>query len=184
MNTLTPHIPRLETERLILRALSESDFDAEAEFFASDASKFLGGPKRSDETWRLMAQLLGHWVLRGYGFWGVEEKDSGRYVGHVGLWFPHSWPEPEIGWTLMNDATGKGYATEAALAARSHAYEVLGWETAVSMIDPENTASKAVADRLGAKFDYTYDHPAFGAMQVWRHPAPADLVNGGMEAYA
>jgi RimJ/RimL family protein N-acetyltransferase len=84
----------------------------------------------------------------------------------------------------MSTATGKGYATEAALAARTHAYDVLEWETAISLIDPENLGSRAVAERLGAKFDYTYDHPAFGAMQVWRHPAPADLVNGGMEAYA
>ncbi len=184
MTALAHHIPRLETERLILRAPSEADFEAEAEFFASDASKFVGGPLRPDETWRSIAMLLGHWELRGYGFWGVEEKDTGTYVGHVGLWFPHGWPEPEIGWTLMNNATGKGYATEAALAARTHAYDILGWDTAISLIDPDNHASKAVAKRLGAEFDYHYEHPKFGTTEIWRHPAPADLVNGGMEAYA
>lgn len=84
----------------------------------------------------------------------------------------------------MNNATGKGYATEAALAARAHAYDILGWDTAISLIDPENHASKAVAKRLGAKLDYHYEHPKFGATEIWRHPAPADLVNGGMEAYA
>ncbi len=182
--TLAMAIPTLETERLIMRAPCEADFEAEAEFFASDASKFVGGPKRPDETWRAVAMLLGHWAMRGYGFWGVEEKDTGTYVGHVGLWNPHGWPEPEIGWTLMNHATGKGYATEAALAARAHAYDVLGWETAISLIDPDNLGSKAVAKRLGAQFEYMFEHPAFGAMQVWRHSAPADLVNGGVEAYA
>ncbi len=182
--TLAMAIPTLETERLIMRAPCEADFEAEAEFFASDASKFVGGPKRPDETWRAVAMLLGHWAMRGYGFWGVEEKNTGTYVGHVGLWNPHGWPEPEIGWTLMNHATGKGYATEAALAARAHAYDVLGWETAISLIDPDNLGSKAVAERLGAQFEYMFEHPAFGAMQVWRHSAPADLVNGGVEAYA
>ncbi|WP_037311251.1 GNAT family N-acetyltransferase [Ruegeria halocynthiae] len=184
MNAFAHHIPRLETERLILRAPSEADLDAEAEFYASDASEFVGGRKRRDETWRLIAMLLGHWTLRGYGFWGVEEKGTGTYVGRVGLWFPEAWPEREIGWTLMNTATGKGYATEAALAARAHAYDVLGWDTAISLIDPENHASKAVAERLDAQFDYHYEHPKFGTTEIWRHPAPADLVNGGMEAYA
>ena len=56
--TLALAIPTLETERLIMRAPCEADFEAEAEFFASDASKFVGGPKRPDETWRAVAMLL------------------------------------------------------------------------------------------------------------------------------
>lgn len=182
--TLAMPIPTLETERLIMRAPREADFEAEAEFFASEASKFVGGPLRPDETWRMVATLLGHWSMRGYGFWGVEEKDTGIYVGHVGLWCPFGWPEPEIGWTLMNNATGKGYATEAAQASRTYAYDALGWETSISLIDPQNAGSKAVAERLGARFESIYEHPKFGTMEVWRHPGPADLVNGGMEAYA
>jgi RimJ/RimL family protein N-acetyltransferase len=177
-------IPRLETERLILRAPCEADLDAEAAFFASDAARFVGGPKRRDEVWRSIAMLLGHWMIRGYGFWGAEEKETGAYVGHVGLWFPEAWPEPEIGWTLMNGFTGKGYATEAALAARAHAYDVLGWETAVSLIDLQNTGSRKVAERLGAQHEADYQHPAYGTLQVWRHLGPADIENGGMEAYA
>ncbi|MCK0142915.1 GNAT family N-acetyltransferase [Aliiroseovarius sp. F20344] len=180
--TLALDIPRLETDRLILRAPCEADVAAEAAFFASDASRFVGGPLREDETWRMVAMLLGHWAMRGYGFWGVEEKSTGAYVGHVGLWSPLGWPEPEIGWTLMNDATGKGYATEAATAARLHAYDVLGWSTAISLIDTENEGSKAVAKRLGAAFEDHFDHPGFGKMEIWRHPA-AD-TDGGPEAYA
>lgn len=182
--TLALSIPKLETERLILRTPCENDLHADVEFFASDAARFVGGPLRRDETWRLVASLLGHWVLRGYGYWSVDEKDTGTYVGRIGLWFPEGWPEPEVGWTLMNHATGKGYATEAALAARTYAYDVLGWETAISLIDLDNLASKAVAKRLGAQFEYHYEHPKFGTTEIWRHPAPSDLVNGGMEAYA
>lgn len=177
-------IPTLETERLIMRAPQESDFDAERDFFASDASRFVGGPKKPHETWRSLAMLAGHWMLRGYGFWALQDKDSGTYHGRVGLWFPHGWYEREIGWTLMPCAWGKGYATEAALAARAHAYDVLGWETAISQIDPANEASKAVARRLGARFETLYEDPTYGSIEIWRHLAPADLENGGMEAYA
>ncbi len=184
MTALTHHIPQLETERLILRAPSEADLDADTAFFASEAAKFVGGQMRRDEVWRVIAALLGHWSLRGYGYWSVDEKDTGEYLGRVGLWCPEGWPEPEVGWTLLNHATGKGYATEAGFAARNYAYDVLGWDTAISLIDPENHASIAVAKRLGAQFEYNYEHPKYGTSEIWRHPAPADLVNGGMEAYA
>jgi len=170
--TLAMNIPRLETERLILRAPCEADVAAEAEFFASDASKFVGGPKRHDETWRAIAMLLGHWAMRGYGFWGVEEKDTGAYVGHVGLWFPHSWPEPEIGWTLMEHAEGKGLAYEATLAVRRYAYETLGWTTAISLIKADNARSVALAERLGCTRDGVFNHAVAGEVPVWRHPGP------------
>ena len=182
MTTFT--IPTLETERLILRAPRESDFEAEIAFFATEASRFVGGPKKPHETWRLMATVIGHWALRGYGFWGLEDKETNTYLGRVGLWFPQGWLEREIGWALMPTATGKGYATEAALAAREYAYETLGWDTAISQIDPENEPSKAVARRVGASFEQMYNDPEFGDIEVWRHLSPADLSQGGMEAYA
>lgn len=181
---LSLDIPRLETERLILRAPCEADAEKEFGFWASDAARFVGGPMRPDEVWRSVGGVLGHWVMRGYGFWAVDLKETGAYLGRVGLWNPLGWPEPEIGWTLMPEAWGNGYATEAALASRAHAYDVLGWETAISLIDPENAASKAVARRLGARFDYPFDHPKFGPSEIWRHLAPSELENGGMEAYA
>lgn len=184
MAPLALHIPRLETERLILRAPTEADVDQDAAFYATEAARFVGGPKRRDETWRTVAMLLGHWVMRGYGFWSLEDKITGAYLGRTGLWFPEAWPEPEIGWTLMPHATGRGYATEAAQAARAHAYDILGWSTAISLIDPANTASQAVARRLGAQPERDYDHPAFGRVTIWRHLAPDALADGGPEAYA
>lgn len=164
-------IPTLETERLLLRAPQESDVAEEAAFFETEASQFVGGPKKPHEAWRNYAMMVGHWVFRGYGFWALEEKATGRYAGRVGMWFPDGWKEREIGWTLMSHATGKGYATEAALMARSYAYDVQGWKTAISQIDPKNEASKAVARRLGATFEDTYEDPAYGEIEVWRHPA-------------
>ena len=182
--TVSFTIPSLETDRLILRDTREADIAAEVDFYASDAARFVGGPKKPHETWRMMAMMLGHWALRGYGFWALEEKTTGAYMGRVGLWYPQGWYEREIGWTLMPAAQGKGFATEAAQAARAHAYDVLGWDTAISQIAPDNAPSKAVASRLGARFETTYDDPEYGEIEIWRHPAPGDLVNGGMEAYA
>jgi ribosomal-protein-alanine N-acetyltransferase len=177
-------IPVLETERLILRAPCEDDFEAEAVFYASDASRFVGGPKKPHETWRSLAMMIGHWAMRGYGFWALEEKSTGDYLGRVGLWYPHGWYEREIGWSLMQGATGKGYATEAGQRARQHAYEILGWTTAISQIDPANEPSKAVARRLGATYETIYNDPEYGDIEIWRHPGPDTIGDGGMEAYA
>ncbi|WP_300517197.1 GNAT family N-acetyltransferase [Aliiroseovarius sp.] len=166
-------IPTLETDRLFLRAPREEDFAAEYDFFASDASRFVGGPLPPHRTWRALATVIGHWALRGFGFWALEDKATGTYQGRVGLWFPMGWKEREIGWTLMPHATGHGYATEAAIAARAHAYELLGWDSAISQIDPANTASKAVARRLGARFESHYEDPEYGTMEIWRHLSAA-----------
>ena len=177
-------LPTLETARLVLRAPAESDAAKEFDFYASQDARFVGGPMSPEQVWRQQAAFLGHWHFRGYGFWAVESRETGDYLGHVGLWFPLGWPEREIGWTLMPHAQGKGFATEAALAARAHAYDVLGWNTAISLILPENEPSKAVARRLGARFESSFDHKSYGPVEIWRHLSPADLVNGGMEAYA
>lgn len=177
MTRIAFDIPTLETDRIILRAPREDDLRYETEFYASDASRFVGGPLRPDEMWRQYCTIMGHWMARGFGFWALEDKTSGAYLGRVGLWFPLGWPEAEVGWTLMPAAQGKGFATEAGLAARRYAYDVLGWATAISLIAPANEPSKAVARRLGAHFEYMYDHPKFGQVEIWRHPA-ADASAG------
>ena len=98
----------------------------------------------------------------------------GRRAGHDGPWFPAGWPEREIGWSVWRaDAEGKGFAYEAATAARAHAFTALGWDTAVSYIDPENTRSIALAERMGASRDDKAAHPGGDLpCYVYRHPAP------------
>lgn len=184
MTATTFTIPTLETERLIMRAFCEDDITFEKAFLATEDSRFVGGPMPPHRAWRSIAMVTGHWALRGFGLWALEDKETGQYVGRVGLWYPDGWIGREIGWTLMPHAWGKGLATEAAMASRAHAYDVLGWDTAISCIAPENTASKAVARRLGASFEKFYEEPEYGTTEIWRHPAPDSLVNGGMEAYA
>ncbi|MEO0719488.1 MAG: GNAT family N-acetyltransferase [Pseudomonadota bacterium] len=172
-------IPTLETERLILRAPSQSDFDAEAEFYASARSGFVGGPLERDQAWRVFATMIGHWSLRGFGHFAVEERDTGLYCGLVGPWFPEGWPEPEIGWSIHARAEGRGIAREAAMRARRYVYEELGWTTAISLIDPQNLRSIALAERLGAVYESNYQHVRYGLMGIYRHPTPDSLAAQG-----
>lgn len=165
-------IPRIETARLVLRDYRETDFDDFAAFYRTERSRFIGGPLSRELAWRGMATHLGHWALRGYGFWAVEEKAGGQFCGHVGLWFPEGWPEPEVGWVMMGHAEGRGIAQEAALAARAHAYGTLGWPTAISAIDPGNLRSIRLAARLDCVYETDFTHVRLGPMQVWRHPPP------------
>lgn len=183
MSTLQT-IPTLTTPRLILRAPHLDDFGTLSEFFGSERAKFVGGPVDAERSWRGLATELGHWQLLGYGRWSVERRDTGEMVALVGLWNPHGWPEPEIGWDVMNGHEGNGYATEAATAARDYAYGTLGWPTMISLIAPANDPSKAVARRLGAGFEKHWTHERFGEVEIWRHPSAEDLSAGGVEAYA
>jgi len=169
------HIPTLQTERLTMRAPSADDFPALVEFYQDDRSKFVGGPMRPDQTWRALAAEIGHWTLRGYGRWSVDETSSGRFCGMVGAWNPEGWPEPELGWDLMAGFEGKGYATEAARAALDYVYHTLGWKTAISLVADGNDGSAAVAKRLGAKWESHFVHEMHGPMNVYRHKCPESL---------
>lgn len=164
-------IPTLHTERLILRAFREDDFEPMAAFYADPISAFYGGPCNREEGWRKFAAYAGHWSLRGYGPWAIEERETGAYIGLSGLWYPEGWIEPEITWALVPGHHGKGFATEAASAALSAAYELFNWKTAVSVIAIENPASIAVAERLGATRESTIDF-RYGPAYLYRHRSP------------
>lgn len=177
--------PVLETARLILRAPETADFEAWASYIGSERARFTGGPQDRTQAWRSFCGITGHWVHRGYGMFVVVLRSGGPALGLVGPWYPEGWPGQEIGWTLFTpEAEGRGYAREAAEATRAHAFDVLGWTTAISLIDPGNTRSEALARRLGCVADGEAMLPGFGPSGVWRHPGPDALADGGMEAYA
>lgn len=165
-------IPTLETERLRLRSPMPGDEAAYGAFLESPRSAGVGGPfKASDAHTRLMT-LVGHWHLRGYGRWMVADKKTDAPLGIAGPFFPNDWPEPEIAWTLFDSAEGHGYAFEAAFAARKYAYDVLDWDTAMSLIIDGNARSEALAKRLGCTTEGVFTHAEFGSMNLWRHPGP------------
>jgi len=163
-------IPVVESDRLILRAFAEqSDFDAYAEFYASEQTKYYGGPMDRESAWRAIASMMGHWVIRGYGAWAVEEKSTGDFCGVVGLWYPEAWPEREITWAVIQRKQGLGIAFEAAVRAKLYAYETLGWDSVFSCISAENHASIALAEKLGATVEREVTSQKRGRVLVYRH---------------
>ncbi len=165
----------IETARLRLRGPRPSDFEAHAAFSASERSVGVGGPYSRADAFHNFCAMIGHWPMRGYGRWIVADKATDAPLGVVGPMFPEGWPEPEIAWTVYEKAEGKGIAFEAAAAARAHAYGALGWKTAVSLTDPGNLRSQALAKRMGCVRDGVFVHPEAGDLWIWRHPAPETL---------
>lgn len=176
MSVHLANTPVLETDRLTLRAPQASDWDAFAAFLGDDRSQFIGGPLSRDRAWRSFGHIIGHWVLRGFGLFVFCDKTTGAPLGIAGPYFPEGWAEREIGWSVLSaEAEGQGYAREAAIAARAHAFATLGWTTAVSYIAPDNSRSIALAKRLGATLDATAtlpDLPDWDGTLVFRHPSP------------
>ena len=166
-------VPTLNTERLVLRAFTEADLDAYAAMSAdAEVMRHIGagGPVGRDVAWRQMALFAGHWALRGYGMWAVEERASGALVGRAGFLNPEGWPANELGWLLARPYWGRGYAHEAARAARRHGREVQRLTgRLISLIRADNVRSLALASRLGARLEETIEFMG-GPTQVWRHP--------------
>ncbi|MEO8461439.1 MAG: GNAT family N-acetyltransferase [Dokdonella sp.] len=155
-----PEIPVIETERLRLTALDERHFEAYAAMLAdADSTRFVGDGQPLDRmnAWRSMAMLLGHWALRGYGMWAVELRDSGEFIGRVGLLNPEGWPEIELGWMLTPEHRHQGYATEATRAVLEFAFDTLQLPRLISLIRMENSKSERLARRLGARQGTTID---------------------------
>jgi len=150
-------IPVIETPRLRLRGQRLEDFDASAALWADpEVTRFIGGrPSTREEAWGRFQRHLGHWALKGFGMWAVEEKASGAYIGEIGLAHfnrdidPPLPDAPEFGWVLSPKAQGKGHALEAILAAIAWAEGHFGSTPMVCIIAPDNTASLRVAGKAG-----------------------------------
>ncbi|MDW4497301.1 GNAT family N-acetyltransferase [Sulfitobacter sp. D35] len=146
-------IPVLETERLRLRAPRLSDFERWAEFFASERSVHERGMRPRAEAWRTWTSDVALWTLRGYGPFGVEDRATGAYLGEVGIYHPDHYPEPELGWFVVPEAEGKGFAAEAARAVMDWTRKDLGWTRLINIIEPANDRSIALGLRLGGRID-------------------------------
>lgn len=143
-------VPRLQTERTLMREWREDDLDGYTAMVADpEVMRFLGGVGTREDAWRGIAMHVGHWQLRGYGTWAVQRRSDGAFLGRVGLWNPEAWPGLEVGWKLARAAWGQGYATETARAATDWAWTQLGARRLISLIAVQNTASIRVAERLG-----------------------------------
>jgi RimJ/RimL family protein N-acetyltransferase len=152
-------IPILETERLILRGHKLEDFSFCAAMWKDPlVTKHIGGkPFTEQETWTKLLRYLGHWEVLGFGYWAVEEKASGNFVGEMGFAdfkreiVPSIQGIPELGWVLNSDAHGKGYATEALKAIQHWGDSHFKESRTVCIIDSGNINSIRVAEKLSYK---------------------------------
>ena len=149
-------IPVIETERLRLRGHRAEDFRACAAMWGDPAvTRYIGGrPFTQEEVWARVLRYVGHWTLLDFGFWLIEEKATGNFVGEAGLAefqreIEPAIQAPEMGWVLVPKFHGKGYATEAVRAAAAWGDAHFGEGRTVCIIHPENEASKRVAERCG-----------------------------------
>ena len=164
--------PTIETERLTLRAPTVADFDIYVETLTSERAKYVGGPWTRRGAWYDLAAEVGGWILHGFGSWSIVPKESGRFAGMIILSKPDHYPAPELGWMLQADAEGKGYAFEAAVAARDWARRTLNFPRLVSYIYEANTRSVALAEKLGAEVDSDAPETAEDPrLRVYVHPA-------------
>ena len=149
--------PRIETDRLVLRAFRQDDFDAYAATLADrEVVRHLGGqPFNREDAWRRLTMAVGQWPLLGYGYWGVELKHDGRMVGQIGFadfergMTPNISGLPEMGWVFDKSVHGKGIAAEASRAALAWIDASLAPRNIPAIIGIENARSMRFAESLG-----------------------------------
>ena len=151
-------IPILETTRLILRAPKLEDFEVYARMRADpEVVRYISAPLSREDAWLKFLCGAGHWHVTGCGFWAVEEKASGGYIGEAGYILRRREPAdplagaPEMGWVLAASAWGKGYASEAVRAAMKWGRVHFGPVRVLCVVSPGNQASIRVAEKCGFK---------------------------------
>jgi len=149
--------PVLETPRLRLRPFRATDLDVQAATMTDpEVYRHLGGVAATrEETWRKILGSPGLWALLGYGYWVAERREDGAYLGQIGFadfkrdMIPGIEGIPEMGWIMAREAQGRGYATEAVLAALAWADESLGGGEIVAIVSHDNIASIRIAEKGG-----------------------------------
>jgi RimJ/RimL family protein N-acetyltransferase len=151
--------PVLETERLMLRGHVAGDLQACLPMWNDPiVTRFIGGRAYTrEEVWQRVQRYAGSWALLGYGFWVIAEKASGKLIGEIGIMDAKREMQPpfgddlELGWALLPEAHGKGYASEALGAVLDWEKRVLNGDCLVALIDPDNAPSIKLANKFGFK---------------------------------
>jgi len=165
----------IETPRLILRQWQQADiepyvllnYDPEvAEFFPSTLTR--------EETMAQIDRATNHIKQHGFGFFAVERKDNGEFIGFTGLSHPrfesHFTPCVEIGWRLSKANWGNGFATEAAKACLQFGFETLKIDEIFSFTAEHNIRSENVMKKIGMVKAGYFEHPSIaGGHPLKRH---------------
>jgi Acetyltransferases, including N-acetylases of ribosomal proteins len=157
-------VPRLETERLVLRGHRAADHAACCALWGQETvTRFIGGrPSTGEEVWSRILRYAGHWEMLGFGYFAVTERGSDRVIGEVGLAdfrrdISPPLDAPEAGWVFHPDWHGKGLAREAVAALLDWAAG-RGMARTLCLIDPDNEASLGLALRLGFRETQRIDY--------------------------
>ncbi len=171
-------VPILETERLRLRAHRIDDFVHCAAMWADpEVTRYIGGkPFTEEEAWARLLRYVGHWSLLGFGYWVVEEKATGSFAGEMGFAdYKRDVPQlkgfPEIGWAIVSQAKGKGYATEGVRAAVAWGDAHFRSAPTACIIHPENLASIRVAEKCGYRESVLTTYKGQPSMMFVRQPS-------------
>jgi RimJ/RimL family protein N-acetyltransferase len=175
-------VDRIETARLRLRRWHAGD---EAPMLAinedPEVTRYLNRRVDAAANAAFLARAQEHWAEHGFGFWAIETRPSAEgpaeLVGFAGVAYPTFIAQlasrPELGWRLARGAWGRGLATEAASAARDHAFATLALPELISIIHPENARSLRLASRLGMVAEGQVHNPIIARdVDVWRLAAP------------
>jgi len=173
----------LETERLRLRGHGLNDFIPSAAMWADpQVTQFVGAkPFTEEESWTRLLRYVGHWALLGFGYWLVEEKETGKFIGEVGFsdykrdLEPSLKGTPEIGWALTSQAQGKGYATEAVRAATAWGDVHFRTATTACIIHPENVPSIRVAEKCGYRKSQSATYKGKPTLMFVRDPGTSKV---------
>jgi len=158
----------IETERLRLRPLRPTDVERHHAAIGSDAAVTWDHRVRTPaESVSVVERRVRHWEEHGFGFWAVEWRDSGEFLGEAGLQHFDGTSEVEVGYYLGRRAWGRGVATEAARHAVAHGFGALGLARIVAVVRPENDASKRVLAKLGLRFRGLEDHYGVPGVELW-----------------
>ena len=143
----------IETRRLLLRGWRDADLAPYARICAdSEVMRYIGSGSTltAEQSGEQISRFVRHWKEHGFGLWATEEKATGSLLGFVGLAHQEDWAEDghdlEVGWRLGREFWGRGLATEGAKASVAYGLDELGLETIISIIQPENRASRCVAE--------------------------------------
>jgi RimJ/RimL family protein N-acetyltransferase len=167
---MTCAVPVIESEDLILRGYREEDYIRYHEFAASERSYLVGGPQNAADSWRSFLAGIGHWALRGYGMWVVEDRATHLVAGRVGVIYNDGWHEPEMAWHIYDGFEGRSVAYAASLLARDYSARHFGLDRTMSYISSKNKRSLRLAKRLGCVFERNVkmrNEP----VEMWRHPS-------------
>lgn len=165
----------LSTPRLILRPWSDLDIDPLFRIMTEkDILQYFpqNGPITRERVESLVANRINHWDKRGYGWWALEDKDGGEFIGWCGLLFLPETGEVEVGYLLKSSCWGRGLATEATQASLDYGFDEHGMDRIIGIVHPENKASQRVLEKTGMKF---VDRNVYFGMACFRYEKTREM---------